>query len=79
MAKRPRPPFLMLAIALIGNYAPFTPPGSDPLGSGEVKRARCPDCGRKASARPGGRFYCSRCDDYFFPYGKETSTSDEDT
>jgi hypothetical protein len=78
MGKRPGSPLLMLVVVIIANYAPFPPPGSEPLGSGKFKRATCPDCGRKAPPRPGGRFYCSKCDDYFLPEGEEISTSGED-
>jgi predicted RNA-binding Zn-ribbon protein involved in translation (DUF1610 family) len=80
MRKRPRPPLLMLAILVVGNIPPFTPPGGDPLDSRIFKkRAVCPGCGRKVPARAGGRFYCSNCGDYFIPEGREATTSDEDT
>jgi predicted RNA-binding Zn-ribbon protein involved in translation (DUF1610 family) len=80
MRKRPRPPLLMLAILVVGNIPPFTPPGGDPLDSRILKkRAVCPGCGRKVPARAGGRFYCSNCGDYFIPEGREATISDEDT
>jgi hypothetical protein len=68
MGKQLRPHLLKLIVVMLGDIPPFPPPG--PFLPSIFRRAICPNCGKKATARPGGEFYCSRCGEYFTPKSK---------